>query len=280
MAMPLSDSASRDRPRITLSGEATKKIDLERGHDAPDQTRGEVEDQREHDHRRGQLNAQAERLRDRLHRQGGGVVDGYGAGERENRVRLDDGGDEQVMQVRGHHQSQAQHRQEGRHRRARPFHRRIGALGERQRGLHRNDFAGRRQRGHEQAQHRTDHQADQDLVDHRPAQSAQGARDRTDRVLDQRRQDERHQQGERQANAGGNRLVADARHGHDHGAHPREDEGGDIDLKGRGEGVQGPLASYMPAMRAAIWRMKPLISEPISGRKISSEMKIATIFGA
>ena len=59
-----------------------------------------------------------------------------------------------------------------------------------------------------------------------------------------------------------------------------EHEGGDIDLKGRGEGVQGPLASYMPAMRAAIWRMKPLISEPISGRKISSEMKIATILGA
>jgi hypothetical protein len=33
-------------------------------------------------------------------------------------------------------------------------------------------------------------------------------------------------------------------------------------------------------MRSAICRMKPLISAPISGRKTSSDTKIATIFGA
>lgn len=37
---------------------------------------------------------------------------------------------------------------------------------------------------------------------------------------------------------------------------------------------------YIPAMRAAIWRMKPPISAPIIGRKISNETKIARIFGA
>ena len=33
-------------------------------------------------------------------------------------------------------------------------------------------------------------------------------------------------------------------------------------------------------MRSAMWCMKPVSSAPISGRKISSETKIATIFGA
>ena len=37
---------------------------------------------------------------------------------------------------------------------------------------------------------------------------------------------------------------------------------------------------YMPAIRAAIWRMKVPISAPISGRNSSSETKIARIFGA
>ena len=36
----------------------------------------------------------------------------------------------------------------------------------------------------------------------------------------------------------------------------------------------------MPAMRAAIWRMKPPINDPISGRNSSSETKMATILGA
>ena len=39
-------------------------------------------------------------------------------------------------------------------------------------------------------------------------------------------------------------------------------------------------ARYIAAMRAAMLRMKPLISAPISGRKISRETKMATILGA
>jgi hypothetical protein len=75
-------------------------------------------------------------------------------------------------------------------------------------------------------------------------------------------------------------AVADAGHQHDHGADPREDEAGDIDLGRCRVGVQAPSLPYMPAMRAAIWRMNADISAPMNGRNSSSAMKIDTILGA
>ena len=60
-------------------------------------------------------------------------------------------------------------------------------------------------------------------------------------------------------------------------------EAGGENLLGGGVGFHGASCRprrYIAEMRAAMWRMKPLISAPMNGRKISSETKIATIFGA
>lgn len=138
--------------------------------------------------------------------------------------------------------------------------------------LHADHLSGDRGDGHEDAGDRPDHQSGDDFARHQRRQHQRLVRQGWQAGRDHRREKEADKQRESEPDADRNARFAETGHEHQDRPDAREDETARKHEFRR-------LGNHGVEIRSNTTVMKPDISPPISGRKISSAMKMAMILG-
>src|SRR5712691_1199516 len=281
------DVTEEDRHHRADDENENEKADQDRQRDADEEhlhlrhqprqhAEPEVEQQPEHQERRGELHADPERAGGRGRDQRGDVAHERNLARLEQHVAVVERGDEQVMQVGGEQHGDAEDGEEVADQHALLPLGRVDRGDEAEAELLGDDAAGDLQRRDGEPRGEAEHGADQQLLAQR--QQDRAGRAQVDRVggTVQRQQHGGEHQRHHEAHPRRHAQLAQRRQQHHHGADAREHQ-----HEGGGERRQeGDVDAHQPPMMRPTSRAMWLASaSPMNGSAISMVMKMARIFG-